>query len=71
VALQADGKIVFAAQLSTAVGSPDFGLLRYLADGTPDAGIGMAGMLRVDFYGGFDSANDLLVQPDGRIVAAG
>lgn len=71
VALQADGKIVVAAQLSAGVGSPDFGLLRYRADGTPDPGFGTTGVLRVDFFGGFDSANDLLVQPDGRIVAAG
>ncbi|MBL0092610.1 MAG: hypothetical protein IPP50_09835 [Piscinibacter sp.] len=71
VAVQADGRIVVAAQLSAAVGSPDFGLLRFLADGTPDPGFGTAGVLRVDFFGGFDSANDLLVQPDGRIVAAG
>ena len=24
-----------------------------------------------DFFGGFDSANDVLVQPDGKIVAVG
>lgn len=71
VALQADGKIMVAAQLSAATGSPDFGLLRFLADGAPDSSFGAAGVLRVDFFGGLDSANDLLVQPDGRIVAAG
>lgn len=71
MALQADGKIVVAAQLSAAVGPPDFGLLRYLPDGTPDTGFGTGGVLRVDFFGGWDSANDIVVQPDGRIVVAG
>lgn len=71
VALQADGKIVVAAQLSDTVGNPDFSLLRYLPNGTLDAGFGTGGVMRVDFFGGLGSANDLLVQPDGRIVAGG
>jgi hypothetical protein len=25
----------------------------------------------VDFFGGFDAANDVLIQPDGKIVAGG
>lgn len=72
VAVQADGRIVVAAQLSNPLPAPpSFGLLRYNPDGTPDASFGAAGLLRVPFFGSSDSANDLLVQPDGRIVAAG
>jgi uncharacterized delta-60 repeat protein len=71
LALQADGKLLVASQLSRATGSPSFGLLRYRPDGGLDTGFGSGGVLRVDFFGGLDSANDLLVQPDGRIVAAG
>lgn len=72
VAVQADGKIVVAAQLSNPLPAPpSFGLLRFAADGTPDATFGTAGVLRVPFFGSLDSANDLLLQPDGRIVAAG
>lgn len=71
VALQADGKIVVGAQLSDTVGSPDFALLRYLPDGSLDASFGSGGVMRIDFFGGLGSANDLLVQPDGRVVAAG
>jgi uncharacterized delta-60 repeat protein len=71
LALQLDGKVVVAAQVSAAVGSPYFGLLRFAPDGSPDAAFGSGGVLKVPFFGGFDSANDLLVQPDGRVVAAG
>ncbi|MBI5716438.1 MAG: hypothetical protein HZC37_01980 [Burkholderiales bacterium] len=72
VALQADGKIVVAGQISNANPvPPSFGLVRYLADGALDTGFSSGGVLRVPFFGGLDSANDLLVQPDGRIVAAG
>ena len=59
VAVQADGRIVVAAQLSAPTGPPDFALLRYLADGTLDPTFGTGGVLRVDFFGGWDSANDL------------
>jgi uncharacterized delta-60 repeat protein len=72
IAIQADGRIVVAAQLSNPLPvAPSFGLLRFEADGQPDARFGTGGVLRVPFFGGNDSANDLLVQPDGRIVAAG
>lgn len=72
VAVQADGRIVVAAQLSNPLPTPpDFGLLRFLPDGAVDAGFGSGGVLRVPFFGGLGSANDLLLQPDGRIVAAG
>jgi uncharacterized delta-60 repeat protein len=72
VAVQADGKIVVAAQVSNdGRVPPSFALLRYGSDGQPDAGFGTNGVLRVPWFGGLDSANDLLVQPDGRIVAAG
>ncbi len=72
VALQLDGKIVVAAQVSNPLPvSPSFALLRYGSDGQPDTGFGTSGVLRVPFFGGLDSANDLLVQPDGRVVVAG
>lgn len=72
LAIQGDRRIVVAAQPSNAVPvPPSFGLLRFEADGRPDASFGTGGVLRVPFFGGSDSADDLLVQPDGRIVAAG
>jgi uncharacterized delta-60 repeat protein len=70
VAVQADGKIV-AAGLA-AVG-PDvvFALVRYLPDGTLDAGFGTGGRVTTRFDGFFNEANAVVVQADGRIVAAG
>lgn len=69
-ALQADGSMIIALSASGAPVS-DFALLRVRADGTPDAGFGDAGVLRVGFFGALGSANDVLVEPDGAIVAAG
>jgi hypothetical protein len=72
VAVQADGRIVVAAQVSNPLPmAPSFALLRFEAGGAPDLGFGTDGVLRVPFFGSTDNANDLLVQPDGKIVAAG
>lgn len=70
VIVQSDGKIIVAG--STAIGSTsDFGLVRYLVDGALDTSFGAGGRLAIDFNGGFDRATSLLVQPDGKIIAAG
>ena len=67
VALEADGRIVAAG-----LGGPlfDFALARYNADGSLDASFGAGGLLTTDF-GNFDSANGIVIQPDGKIVVAG
>jgi len=71
MALQADGKIVVAGQVSNR-DHGDMGVARYLPDGTLDASFGNAGGLtRVDFFGAIDDAEDLAIQPDGKIVAVG
>jgi uncharacterized delta-60 repeat protein len=70
VALQGDGKIVVVGQRSNQ-SQPDFGIARYLADGSPDTSFGTAGVLGVDFFGGSDNAQDVLVQPDGKLVVSG
>jgi uncharacterized delta-60 repeat protein len=67
VALQADGKIV-------AVGSDndgDFGIIRLNPDGSLDTSFGSGGRLTVDFFGSYDVAKALLIQPDGKIVVGG
>jgi uncharacterized delta-60 repeat protein len=66
IALQADGRIVIAGN-----GSSDFGLERYTSEGVLDTSFGSSGQLLIDFFGAFDSAADVLIQPDGKIVAAG
>ena len=47
-------------------------LLRLNADGSPDTSFGTAGVVNVVFdSGGFDTAMDVAVQADGKIVVAG
>jgi uncharacterized delta-60 repeat protein len=66
IALQADGKVV-----ATGRGNSDFGIVRFTSGGDLDQSFDSDGKLLVDFFGGFDTPNDVLVQPDGKIVAAG
>jgi uncharacterized delta-60 repeat protein len=70
VALQADGKIVVAGRTAL-FGTSDFGLARYSSDGTLDVSFGTGGKVTIDFLSGNDGAEAVLVQPDGKIVAAG
>jgi uncharacterized delta-60 repeat protein len=72
VALQPDGKIV-AAGNSSALGvfSVSFALARYNSDGTPDASFGTGGTVLTSFGGRLSAASDVVVQPDGKVVAVG
>jgi uncharacterized delta-60 repeat protein len=74
VAIQSDGKII-------AVGNSDrlpngerdfgnFGLARYNADGSLDAGFDGDGLVVTDFAGG-DYGAGVAIQPDGKIVVGG
>jgi uncharacterized delta-60 repeat protein len=69
-AIQSDGKIVVAGQDIDDRTYRDFLLVRYLADGRLDPSFGSDGHVRTDF-GGSDWAEGVVVQPDGKIVAAG
>jgi uncharacterized delta-60 repeat protein len=70
VALQADGKIIVAG--SAYVGNNfDFALARYNSDGSPDFSFGFWGRVTIDFNGSDDSANAVIIQQNGKIVAAG
>ena len=73
VALQPDGKIVVAGLTWVGVISNfwDWALARYNADGSLDVTFGTGGVVTTDFFEGFDDAEDVLVQPDGKIVVAG
>lgn len=69
-ALQADGRIVVGG--ASALG---FTVSRYDADGSPDRTFGTDGVAEADFSTPdehtFDSLTSLVIQPDGKIVAAG
>ncbi|MDE2180609.1 MAG: hypothetical protein KGJ40_07160, partial [candidate division NC10 bacterium] len=63
--LQPDGKLVAAGRSSY-----NFALTRYNANGTLDTSFGSGGKVTTDF--GFkDTAFALILQPDGKLVAAG
>jgi uncharacterized delta-60 repeat protein len=69
VAVQPNGQVVVAGShfLGTA---PGLGLARVNADGSLDAGFGAGGVLIQDVPGSF-GYEAVLIQPDGKIVAAG
>jgi uncharacterized delta-60 repeat protein len=70
--IQPDGKIVVAGSVRR--DSPnyrDFGLVRYMPDGTEDDSFGINGRVITDINGGRDFAYAITLQPDGKIVVAG
>jgi uncharacterized delta-60 repeat protein len=76
VAIQPDGKIVVAghAHVPRGVGlgfQNDFAVARYLADGTPDPDFGVGGKVTTTLSSETDLGQDVVVQPDGRIVVGG
>lgn len=74
-ALQADGKIVLAGRAGNDQGTEDdFALLRYNRDGQLDTTFGIGGKVTTAFFypdNGWDVAEAVAVQPDGKIIAAG
>ena len=71
LAVQPDGKILIAATSSSAFRvSSDMNVIRIRSDGTLDPTFGTNGRASVDF-GADESARDLGLRPDGRVVLAG
>jgi uncharacterized delta-60 repeat protein len=70
VALQADGRIVVVGSRALGANS-NFVVARYAADGTLDTGFGVAGTLSIDFFQFTDIGENVLVQPDGKILVSG
>jgi uncharacterized delta-60 repeat protein len=71
VVIQDDGRIVAAGFAQPPGGADvDFAVVRYLADGSPDPSFGTGGIVTTDVSGN-DAALDVVVQEDGKIVAAG
>jgi uncharacterized delta-60 repeat protein len=71
LALQPDGKIVAAGSgFNVAVNRSELAVARYGQDGTLDPTFSSDGMLFTNF-GATSGATSVLLQPDGKIVAAG
>jgi uncharacterized delta-60 repeat protein len=68
IVLQPDGKIIIAGGCNNA--TTDVFLVRYNSDGTPDNSFDGDGMVITD-AGGNELAFGVVLQPDGKIVAAG
>jgi uncharacterized delta-60 repeat protein len=71
VALQTDGKIVVGGESEQAGNLLPFTLLRYNSDGSLDPSFGSGGISRT-LVGGYSGIiKSIVIQPDGKIVAAG
>ena len=68
--LQPDGKLV-AAGYTNDGSEQDFALVRYSADGNLDGSFGTGGKVITPVPGAFGEANALVLQPDGKLAAAG
>jgi len=70
--IQPDGKIIAVGSAKNPTNFYDFAAARYLSNGTLDTTFGIAGKVRTDFGAhNFDQARAAVLQPDGRLVAAG
>lgn len=71
VVIQTDGKILVAGASYVPSTGWDFALARYNSDGTLDNSFGTDGKVTTDFTASGDSAEELVIQDDGKIVVAG
>lgn len=73
MALQPDGKIVAVGQARTTSGYDDFGVARYMPDGSLDASFGTGGLVTTSVAPGTGQnyAFAIAIQKDGDIVVAG
>ena len=69
VVVQPDGKVVVAGSVFET--RAELALVRYATDGSLDTTFGSAGVATADYGGQQAGAQDLLRQPDGKLVAAG
>jgi uncharacterized delta-60 repeat protein len=70
LALQSDGKIVVAGSSSRTTNS-NFAVVRYTSAGAVDSTFLGDGSTTVDFFGFRDRAENVVIQPNGRIVLGG
>jgi uncharacterized delta-60 repeat protein len=71
VLIQPDGKILVAGGVQASATGTDLVIARYRADGSLDPSFGDRGVVLLGVPSTFDYVEDLALQPDGGIVAAG
>ena len=71
VVIQPDSKIVVAGSSYNNSTHDDIVVLRYNSNGTPDTGFGDEGIVITDIEDNNDIALAIVLQPDGKILAAG
>jgi uncharacterized delta-60 repeat protein len=71
VTVQVDGKIVAGGLVRQPGARAGFALVRYAINGTLDPTFDGNGKVRTNFTSWSDSVQNLVIQPDGKIVAAG
>ncbi|HEV7395021.1 MAG TPA: carboxypeptidase regulatory-like domain-containing protein, partial [Pyrinomonadaceae bacterium] len=71
LAIQADGKLIAAGSSDISAQGIQYSLVRYNTNGTLDSTFGTGGKVTTDFNNGSDSVAAVIIQPDGKIVAAG
>lgn len=72
VVIQPDGKIVIVGSVKTPVsGDPAFLAIRYNSNGSLDKSFGSGGIVITNIGDNADRAETLVLQPDGKIIAAG
>ena len=71
IAIQADNKVVAVGAVITPTSGASFGLARYDPNGSLDLTFGSGGKVTTDLGGTQEAAEDVAIQPDGKIVVAG
>ncbi len=66
-----DMSFIVLCRIGLPVSAPEFGLIKYLPSGAIDTTFGTQGLVMTDVSEFNDSPQELLIQPDGKILAAG
>jgi uncharacterized delta-60 repeat protein len=71
VAVQPNGRAVIVGRATRDTTGDDFGVFRLKLNGAFDKGFGNGGRAYANFFSGSDTARDVALQPDGKIVVVG
>jgi uncharacterized delta-60 repeat protein len=74
LAIQSDGKIVVAGSSANGINNStndDFAVARYNSDGSLDSSFGGTGIVKTALSPLIDVANNVNIQPDGKIIVTG